>query len=54
MTTEVLITRFHAEHRIGHFQKDWWIVHSVRLQLAGGVREDVEGSLVIDLAKGGA
>ena len=36
-TTEVLVIPFHAEHGVGHFEKEQWVVVLERLQLAGGV-----------------
>ena len=47
---QVLIVCFHPEHCVGHLQQDGRIIGLVSLEFSGSLGQDVEGSLIVDLA----
>ena len=50
LAAEILIEGVHSVEGVGHIDEERWVVGFVVLELAGRVGQNVEGSLLVNLA----
>ena len=53
LASKVLVEGVHSVQGVGHVDEKRWVVSLVVTELARRVRQYVEGTLFVDLAKGG-